>query len=52
MDFGGGPLWDGTALADILSFERVVRKRQKKVFFCSCITIYLLYFTRTSTLAG
>ena len=27
MDFGGGPLWDGTALVDMLSFEPVPNKK-------------------------
>ncbi len=27
MDFGGGPLWDDTALVDILPLEPVSRKR-------------------------
>lgn len=27
MDFWGGPLWDGTALVDILPFEGVLRRR-------------------------
>lgn len=31
MDFWGGPLWDGTALVDILPFENVSGKRRENV---------------------
>ena len=31
MDFGGGPLWDGAALVDILPFEHELRRREESV---------------------
>ena len=31
MDFGGGPLWDSTALVDILPHECVLRNRGENV---------------------